>query len=560
MFIYHFNRMIRSRLLWLLFAIVIAVAFLSMDSCYRNPGGRSGAERAVNAAGTLAGEPVSYEEYDFARRMMSATTSSLEPAATETQIWAHIAAMRTAREMGIAATRREVAERILNTPDFQVAGVFDRNRYEQVVAGIGMTVPVFERMQSEYIVLYKLMAAITAGATASPMAVDDELAQYTDIFSLRYATVANAHAGDDVDVADDDIAAYYEKNKGNFALPDRVQVRYVALATTNFTGAVELEDVEADVQDIYDTDPSRYTRRGTNGVEQLTLEEARPQIIEELTLNEAVHIATTNLAAFMEVLGPADADEFSRQAAERGLETADTSLFAQDAPYIAGIEPAALDEFRSEASDLDAARADALYSIARGRRNVYLMRILANDPAHTQPLDVVTNTIRPLVVAEKRQALFDADVQAALDALKAAVEGKDDFAGAFSAACAELSLPVSTNISFSVSDEGVGEIEHARELVRAVVGLKAGDISEPVKTRSGALLVALEGREGQDDPDQAFEVASTRERIARQSAQAIDALYFAEWLIQNLNEKGFTSRVLDNLATPADEDEHDDEE
>ena len=188
------------------------------------------------------------------------------------------------------------------------------------------------------------------------------------------------------------------------------------------------------------------------------------------------------------------------------------------------------------------------------------MRILANDPAHTQPLDVVTNTIRPLVVAEKRQALFDADVQAALDALKAAVEGKDDFAGAFSAACAELSLPVSTNISFSVSDEGVGEIEHARELVRAVVGLKAGDISEPVKTRSGALLVALEGREGQDDPDQAFEVASTRERIARQSAQAIDALYFAEWLIQNLNEKGFTSRVLDNLATPADEDEHDDEE
>ncbi|MBR4611683.1 MAG: hypothetical protein IKO40_03110, partial [Kiritimatiellae bacterium] len=73
MFIYHFNRMIRSRILWIIFAVVIAFAFLSVDSCYRNPGGRGGAERNPNEAGSVAGESVSYDEYDFTRRMLSST-------------------------------------------------------------------------------------------------------------------------------------------------------------------------------------------------------------------------------------------------------------------------------------------------------------------------------------------------------------------------------------------------------------------------------------------------------------------------------------------------------
>ena len=101
MFIYHFNRMIRSRILWIIFAVVIAFAFLSVDSCYRNPGGGR-AERNPNEAGTIAGESVSYDEYDFTRRILANTTANLEPAATETQIWAHIAAMRTAKELGLS--------------------------------------------------------------------------------------------------------------------------------------------------------------------------------------------------------------------------------------------------------------------------------------------------------------------------------------------------------------------------------------------------------------------------------------------------------------------------
>lgn len=559
MFIYHFNRMIRSRILWIIFAIVIAFAFLSVDSCYRTP--RSGtAERPSDEAGTVAGVSVGYDEYDFFKRMLANSTANLEPAATETQIWAHIAAMRTASELGITATRKELIDRIVNTPDFQVAGVFDRNRYAQTIAGIGLSVPAFERMQSQYIILYKLMSIVTAGITASPMSIDDELGQYTDTFSLRYAFIPNTHANDEVEVKDEDIADYYERNKANFALPDRVQVRFATLSATNFTDSVVLDDPDGDVQDIYDTDPSRYTRRGTNGVEQLSLDEARPQILEELTLNEAIHIATTNLAAFMESLGTADADTFESRAKLRGLDVKDSALFAFDTQFIPGVEYSALTEFRTEASDLDVSRSDALYAIARGSRNVYLMRILTNDVAHTQPVEVVADTIKPLVTSEKRLALFDADAKSTLESLKSAMEGKTEVAQAFSDACAGLSLTLSSNVSFRVSEVTPDALEHAREIVPAALRMKTGDISDPVKVDGGAVIICLEGRTRNDSPESAFETASTREQIANQRSQTADSFFFAEWMLQNLKDKGFTSRVLERIEAGSTSDSNIDEE
>lgn len=559
MFIYHFNRMIRSRILWIVFAIVIAVAFLSVDSCYRSPSGAR-SELDVNSAGTIGGEPVSYDEYEFTRQLLQSSTANLSPAATETQVWAHIAAMRTAKELGISATSRELSDRIVATPDFQINGAFNRNRYEQVVRNaLGVSIQTFERMQAQYIVLYKLMAVVSAGAAPSQMEIDDELGQYTDEFSFRYATVANTHADEKIEADDAEIEDYYNRHKDDFALPARVGVKFVALSATNFLDAVVLEDVDADIQDIYESDPSKYTRRGTNGVEQLTLDEARGQILDELKTAEAVHIATTNLVAFMEDLGDADLDSFTWRSKARGLSVSDTPLFAYETDYIPGVEASALDEFRTEASDLDDSRADARYAIARGKRNVYLMRIATNDVAHVQSLSEVADTIRPLVIAEKRVALFDEDAKKALDSLKAEMEGKGDFAEAFTAACAGLELPVSSNVTFSLVGGNAEGVEHATELIPAVLRMKAGDISDPVKISGGALIVCLDSRTRKDSQDSMFEVASARDRIVSQRSQAADARFFAEWLVQNLNEKTFYSKTLANLLSDdvADDDEED---
>ena len=111
--------------------------------------------------------------------------------------------------------------------------------------------------------------------------------------------------------------------------------------------------------------------------------------------------------------------------------------------------------------------------------------------------------------------------------------------------------------AFRIADNNVDDLEHAREIIPAALRMKAGDISDPVKINGGALILCLDSRTRDDNPDSSFEVASTRERIASQRAQTADSLFFAEWLLQNLKEKGFTSRVLEGLeaAGPATEDD-----
>lgn len=532
MFIYHFNRMIRNRILWLVFAIFIAIAFLSVDSCYRRP---SGGDSDSRNAGTIGGVSVSYDEYEFARKFVENASRDLSPAATETQVWQHIAAMRTAAEMGITVSPSELSEMIAQTPAFMRDGVFDKNAYAEAVArGLGVAPSTYEHLLSDQIALTKLMAVVTAGSPASRMAVEEEAAARTDTFTFKYATVSNKFSQTEIKPTDEELSAYYDENKSEFALPDRVSVRYVSLPVTNFTAAVSVPD--EDIEDYYDSDPSRYTRQGTNGVEQLTLEDARDQIKEELVLKEACYVAVTNLGAFMDAVITNDLETFTWRAKARGFVTADTGLFSLDSRYIPGIEAAAIEEFRECASDLDITRDDSLYGIARGKRNVYLMRIMTNEVAHTPSFESLKDTLVPLVVSEKRAKLFEDDAQKVADAIKAAMPAKD-----FADACAGLSMNVSTSIVFSAVSAGANPFENARAVIPEIIHVKAGDISKPINIFGGAVIAFVEKRE----PATSFEAASMRDGIAEQLSAMEGGALFSEWMRWNLQNKGFTSKRLD---------------
>lgn len=536
MFIYHFNRMIRSRILWLFFAIIIAIAFLSVDSCV---GGGMPTNASNDSAGTIGEEQISYNEYELASRFVQNATRDLSPVATETQIWAHIAAMHTAKELGISVSANEIREMIAQTPAFQSGGAFDMNLYmELITRQLGISPAAYERLLNDQITLTKLMTAVSAGAPVSKMAIEDETAARSDIFTIRYATVSNKYATVEVKPSEKDLEAYYNANSNNFALPDRVMVRFVSLPVTNFTAGIEIADV--DIEDYYESDPSQYTRQGTNGVEQLTLDEAREQIREELALIEAQYIAVTNLAAFMDQVATNDLETFTWRAEARGFKPTDTPLFALDARYIRGVESSAREEFLNSAADLDASRADSLYGIARGKRNVYLMRIVTNEVAHIPAFESLKSTLSPLVIAEKRAEMFDTFAKEIKGKLETATAGKS-----FDAACKELALNVSTSITFSASTIASEIFDNARAIVPEVIRVKEGKLSEPIDIFNGAAIAYVEKRTSGSP----FEVASTRVTVSEQLGNMQNGAFFTEWMTWNLLNKGFTSKRLDSLLS-----------
>ena len=543
MFIYHFNRMIRSRILWLIFAIVVGATFLALPSCFT--GDSSGREYA----GTLGKEKISQNEYaaasTFVDRFMR--SQDLTPAATETQIWAHIAAIRTAAKMGITVSPAELRSTIRSEQAFQTAGQFDESLYRRLIEqNLGITTVGYERLLSDQIVLGKLMAAVGAGFVASPMEVDDEIAARTDKITFQYATVSNAFATAEIELTDDDLLAYYEEHKSDYALPDRVGVRYARLSATNFLDAVVIDD--ADIDDYYDSNPSLYSRQGTNGVETIPLDEVRDSIYKELAMQEAVAIAVTNLNDFIDSLATNDLETFTWRCQARDMKTSDTALFSIDASFLPGIERDALQDFRETAHDLDATRDDGRYGVASGKEFVYLIRATTNDYAHTQPYEEVQSGIRPLALAAARQKKFLAFAEEKAAALKASLTNETSFADA----AAAQSLGVSTSITFTVESLSPTAFENARALVPEVARLKAGTISKPIEVYNAALLAFVSERK----PGDAIAAGTQREQIGAMLSSAASGSAFADWMTWNLARTGFTSiRAANFVAAEAEEEE-----
>ena len=541
MFIYHFNRMIRNRVLWLIFAIVVGATFLALPSCFTgDPSGRE-------YAGTLGKEKITQDEYrlasTFVDRMMR--VQDLAPAATETQVWAHIAAVRTARKMGIAVTPEEIRSVLRSEQAFQTAGQFDKDLYNRLVEqSLGITAASYERLLADQLVLGKLMASVGAGYAASPMEIDDEIAARTDEITFQCATVSNAFATAEIELSDDDLRAYYDENVGDYALPDRVAARFARIAVTNYLGGIVID--EADIDDYYESNPSLYSRQGTNGVETIPLDEVHDSIYRELAMQEAALVAVTNLNEFIDSLATNDLETFTWRCKARGMKTSDTGLFGIEESFIPGVEREALKDFRETAHDLDATRDETRYGVASGKEFVYLIRATTNDYAHTQPFDEVKDALRPLAVAAARQKKFNAFAE---EKAAAIADGKS-----FADAAAAQSLGVSTSITFTVEGLGPSAFENARVLVPEVVRLKAGAISKPIDVYNGALLAYVSGRKAGDAAAARIQRGQLRPALSGQAGAAA----FSDWMIWNLERTGFTSSRLANFTAAAEE--PDDEE
>lgn len=545
MFIYHFNRMIRSRVLWLVFAIIVGASFLALPSCFT--GGAGGSEYA----GSLGKEKVTQDEYTsasiFVDRFMGA--SDQNPAVTETQIWQHIAAMHTAKKMGLTVTDEELRSILIAQEAFQTGGVFDNDLYNRIIQQqLGLTTVGYERLLADRIVLSKLMSAVGAGYNASPMEIDDEVAAATDTVTFQYATVTNAFLSADIELTDDDVLAYYEENKSDYALPDRVSVRYAPVAVSNYVASVTVDDV--DVEDYYDSNPSLYTKNTTNGVETIPLDEVRDSIRAELAAQDAIDVAVTNLNAFIETLSTNGLETFTWCCQARGLKTSDTGLFALEGSFLPGIEPAALKDFRETAHDLDASRDDSRYGVATGKDFVYIICAVSNDIARTQSFDEVKDAARPLALASIRHKKFIASAEEAAAKIKA--ELAKDPAPSFADAAASLGLACSTSIVFSAESLSPTAFENARAIAPAVARLKAGTISEPVEIYGGAVLACVSERK----PADAVATESRREQVRSMMSAAIGAAAFQDWLEWNLARTGFTSsRAAIYTAAPEADDE-----
>ena len=556
MVIHQFNRLIRNKWVWGVFAIAIS-AFFAFDFLFTGQGDERGA-----VVGTLGGKDVSnsrFQEIANEVRGMGIRRDNAMPShEANRRTWERLAALAAAEEDHLMATDEEVREQILREPAFQENGQFSKLRYQQMMANMRFDPKQFETFLRHELSLSKLRGAVLGGASwASPMELDSEFYDWTDKFTVRIAAFVDKNA-DSVKLDDAGLEAYYKEHTNSIALPDCMTVRYVRFPADTAARLATFPVTDDEMHDFYDANMSRFETTGTNGVSVTKpFEEVKSILERELQLIASLDAYRTNILDRVyapDLSETAATNMLSILAAEAKLAVKTTPRFTtENGKYVEGFmsRPSVFlpdcSEFLEEAATLDPEMADQRYGVAVGTNAVYLIERASFEKAHVPTFADAKEIIRPKALADARAKAFKASVdkQRALAAAELA-KGKPFDAKFFAGA------NVSTSITF-VAAQQTASFPNASTIIGPTLKLSKGNISEflPTPMAGHGVVVYVEDRvPGDNLTSQEWVRMQVRSRLGDRTS----ATRWNDWCAWNLERIGFTALAGTSVEPVVNED------
>ena len=535
MVILQFNKLIRNKWIWGVFAIIVGGAFafdFLVDDLLRDDKGDRGDASSV---GTLGGENVPASLFrDITEELRGFGQNRdwrRKSSDVNREAWEICAMLEAARRNGLEATDAEVAKAIRSDRSFQKNGQFSFALYQGLLRENSLTPERFEQFLKRRLTMSKIAESGAGSAVwASPMEVEQAVNDMTDSFTVKVARFAeDKKEADAVKLDEEGLKKWYDEHAKSLELPERIKLRMVAFDATDTNVLAKMVVSEDALRDHYDVTVDKYTSTDTNGVETVKkFEEVRDLVDKEVRQVEAVEYFVTNLNS--RVYGVKAAEGKSRLdeiAAEEGRKVVTTDWFAPDGTYKEGFMKRAYQicpgaqTLNEVVAELDSDSEDLRYGVVRSDRTVWLVEKVETSPAHVPTFEEAKEIVRPRALDAAKADAFKAKVESV------AKKGVD---------AVLASGNVSTNITFAVCDLNSGAFPDQNAIAGAAIKLRKGEISEFTSTGKGrGLLVVCEDRV----PGDAAKAQIWKLQV-RGSAEALQRRQIPEaWQKWNLERLGF---------------------
>ena len=550
MVIHQFNKLIRNKWVWGVFAVAIS-AFFAFDFLVADLNRSEPSAGGSSAAGTLNGEKVNAQVFsDIAEeiRGFGQQRDWKRPAGeVNREAWENYAALAVAGKDGLEATDAEVSAMIRNDRSFQQNGGFSFALYQALLRQNGLSPERFEAYLKRRITLMRIGQAVLASATwASPMELDQAISDMTDTFTVKVAKFAQEKKdADAVKVDDAALKTWYEDHKRSLELPERVKIRFVKYNAADPMVLAKMTVTEDEMRDRYDVTVDKYTSTDTNGVETVKkFEEVKAEIEKDLRQIAAVQYFETNLNARVYGESPvAKTERLAAIATEDGAKVETSDWFSVDGAYQDGfmkrlsqICPGA-QGFAEVVAELDPSSEDLRYGIVTSEKSVWVFEKAETSPKHVPTFEEAKEAIRPRALRDAKADAFKASVEAIAKQGAKAVEAVKG---------------VSTNITFSVADlrNGASSFENQMAVARAAMKLQKGEVSEFTLTGTGkAILVVCEDRVAGDAAKAMVLRAQVRDDLAMLQLRQIPE----SWRKWNLERLGFEPGEISSVEIVEDQ-------
>jgi len=377
------------------------------------------------------------------------------------------------KRLGIHVSDQERAERIRQfLPTAYNGDTFvGMDRYAAEVQGrFQMTVPVFEEQIRQSLLLEKFRKLVTDGISVGPGELQDEFRYRNEKIKLDYALIKPEDLAAKINPDEAEIKAAYEKNKSKYLVPEKRVVRYALADVNQIRQSTQVSDDELKVQ--YQQDIQQYQVPNRVHVDHILLMTVgkTPAEVEEIhqKAEDVLKQANKKGANFEEL-------------AKKYSEDPGTKDKGGDLGWIT--QGQTVPEFEKVAFSLPKG---SISDLVKTQYGFHIIKVLDKETAHTKTFDEVKDSIRaPLMLAK-------ADKQGAdiADKLSAAIRQSnkisiDDLAKQFHLTVGET-RPVSAT-------EPILELGNSKEVKDAIFGQRPDELSLPIHTDRGYLIVAVRG-------------------------------------------------------------------
>lgn len=496
----------RHQAIGLVFIGIVIVSFVIFFS--PNQGGHTGVPRG--ALGTINGRPIERGEYLSAvkeSRLSHMLREGNWPGRgnrawdEQREVIDRLFLLDQAAQLGVQVTDEVAAARILELPFLrdERTGTFNRAAYDQFLELIlreeGITRSDFEQfMRHEVALQHLVQLGGLSGTLVPPQEAESRYREANDQFGARLVVFSATNYLAQVNLDPANVAQYYSNRLAEYRIPERVQVRYVKFAATNFLN--EADQLLVSNTNLLQGLDAEYERRGPDSFRDaqgnpLSADAAKAEIREDFRQRLALDAARKKANEFANRLYQRDAkvESLTELAAESGLEALVSMPFDQFRP------PADLrvpSTFNRAAFALSVDEPFATPVV--GEDGVFVYAFERRVPSEIQPLEIVRErVIESLKRTESRSLAEAAGRQFATSVSNALAQGKS-----FDETVTEAGLQTVAITNFSrgttMLPGGLSPRITVSELLRVAEETQVGKPGGFTPAADGGFVLLLESR------------------------------------------------------------------
>ena len=173
----------------------------------------------------------------------------LKKRAIENLIDQHLVSQK-ANALGIKISTEDLQKRIMSSPAFQFDGVFNVQKYQNILARNRMTPETYEQLMRRELINFKLRNMISKFAKLSEDEVKEFYRFAQDRVDVEFITFEPESFQEMIKPGADEVKAFFEKHKEQYRVPRKVKVAYLAISPKDFEDQIVLGDDE--IEEYYE--------------------------------------------------------------------------------------------------------------------------------------------------------------------------------------------------------------------------------------------------------------------------------------------------------------------